>query len=78
MKKFILFICCFFILFENAEGSDLISAFTENGEEVILYSDGTWTYKEKIQEFEKPVNSSSVLKSKKDFMSYGMTQKNGQ
>lgn len=67
MKKNILFIFCFFILLENAQGSDWVGAITENGEEVRLLPDGTWTYKQQIQEFKKALNSTKVLKSKKGF-----------
>ncbi len=77
MKK--LFVIILFLLAATSYASQ--KAITDTGEEVILNSDGTWEYSDKAQkatkriginkkEFEKPRNSSFLLKSTKNNSAY--------
>lgn len=71
MKKTILFVLLFSVVsYCNAQ----TKAVTENGDEVLLYSDGTWKYVSDTKketkildtvEMAKPASSSFLLKSKK-------------
>lgn len=73
MKQLII-LCHFVFLITVSIGQ--ITAVTNNGDEVVLYSDGTWKYVNSNQqeqgkidtnktEFSKPINSTFIVKSNK-------------
>tara|TARA_B100000963_G_scaffold350383_1_gene360574 strand:+ start:341 stop:967 length:627 start_codon:yes stop_codon:yes gene_type:complete len=62
MKKVFLFVCLFTLIISKAQKS----AVTDTGQEVVLYDDGTWKYKNKNDvEKEIPTNAKKFKKNDK-------------